>query len=214
MKKGIRIKFYSALFCALLGSLSVFAQTPDDIKIGTQIWTSKNLNVSTYRNGDSIVHARTSEEWQDASSSGEGAWCYYNFEPKNGEIYGKLYNWYAVKDVRGLAPQGYHIPSDLEWSLIVEYLGGEIGAGFKIKSTSGWSRGGNGDNGSGFSGIPGGYCSLDGGFGSIGAEGYWWSSSEYSKDLAWYRYLGYSGSDVNRDYGNKDYGFSIRCIRD
>jgi uncharacterized protein (TIGR02145 family) len=186
----------------------------ESVKIGTQIWTSRNLEVSTYRNGDPIRHASTEQEWQDAASKGEGAWSYYNHDPKNGEIYGKLYNWYCVKDSRGLAPSGYHIPSDLEWSLLSEYLGGEEIAGFKMKSTSGWSKGGNGDNSSGFNGLPGGYCSDNGSFASITGNGYFWSSSENSANVAWYRDLTNYYTVVNRKFSSKNNGFSVRCLRD
>ena len=186
----------------------------ESVKIGTQIWTSRNLDVSTYRNGDPIRHARTSEEWQDAVSKGEGAWCYYNHDPKNGEIYGKLYNWYCVKDSRGLASAGYHIPSDLEWSLLTDYLGGEAIAGFKMKSTSGWANGGNGDNSSGFNGLPGGYCVWDGKFYDITVFGYFWSSSENVTGFAWLRYLNNDQKGVLRNKFSKDDGLSVRCIKD
>ena len=186
----------------------------ESVKIGTQIWTTKNLDVSTYRNGDTIRHASTQQEWQDAARKGEGAWCYYNHDPKNGEVYGKLYNWHAVKNSRNLAPSGYHIPSDLEWSLLTEYLGGEEIAGFKMKSTSGWYDNGNGDNSSGFNGLPGGYCHYDGYFYSITENGYWWSSSEYNTDGAWGRGLGGSNAEVSRGSYYKSDGFSVRCLRD
>ena len=186
----------------------------ESIKIGTQIWTTKNLDVSTYRNGDTIRHARTPEEWQDAASKGEGAWCYYNNDPKNGEIYGKLYNWHAVKNSRILAPSGYHIPSDLEWSLLTEYLGGEEIAGFKMKNTSGWYDNGNGDNSSGFNGLPGGYCGSSGNFNDITGYGNFWSSSEYDTNYAWFRYLYANYTKVFRDYLDKNIGLSVRCIKD
>ena len=186
----------------------------ESVKIGTQIWTTKNLDVSTYRNGDTIRHASTQQEWQDAASKGEGAWCYYNHDPKNGEVYGKLYNWHAVKDSRILAPSGYHIPSDLEWSLLTEYLGGEEIAGFKMKSTSGWYDNGNGDNSSGFNAFPGGYCNNDGYFNFITDYGSWWSSSENDAGDAWFRHLNFYTTKVDRGYSHKDSGFSVRCLRD
>ena len=186
----------------------------ESAKIGTQIWTTKNLDVSTYRNGDTIRHASTQQEWQDAASKGEGAWCYYNHDPKNGEVYGKLYNWHAVKNSRILAPSGYHIPSDLEWSLLTEYLGGEGIAGQKMKSTSGWANGGNGDNSSLFNGLPGGYCSSNGDFFDITELGSFWSSSENSSSDAWLRYLYNDNTRVYRGANYKYYGLSVRCLRD
>ncbi len=195
-------------------NLIVLDSTDKDIAIGTQIWTSKNLDVSTYRNGESIRHARTPEEWQDAASKGEGAWCYYNHDPKNGEIYGKLYNWYCVNDSRGLAPSGYHIPSDNEWSILLEILGEKTIAGFKMKSKSGWATKGNGDNSCGFNGKPGGYCYNYGDFYKIEENGYWWSSTEYFSDYAWLRILSCNDSKVGRNNFFKRYGLSVRCIKD
>jgi uncharacterized protein (TIGR02145 family) len=81
------------------------------VTIGTQIWTDTNLDVTTYRNGDLITYATNAVEWNAATDAGIGAWSYYNWDPANGAIYGKLYNWYAVNDSRRLAPSGYHIPT-------------------------------------------------------------------------------------------------------
>lgn len=186
----------------------------ESVKIGSQIWTSKNLDVSKYRNGDPIRHARTPEEWRDAANKGEGAWCYYNHDPKNGEIYGKLYNWHSIRDSRGLAPAGYHIPSDLEWSLLTEYLGGNLIAGFKMKSTSGWSKDSNGDNSSGFNSFPGGYCFYNGSFGLVAEGCYFWSSSEDYLSYAWNRNLYYNNKKVYRNSSSKNDGLSVRCLRD
>ena len=198
---------------------TVFTDSRDGYKysikmIGTQKWILKNLNADRYRNGDTIRHARTAEEWQDAEAKNEGAWCYYNNDPKNGEKYGKLYNWYCVQDVRGLAPAGYHIPGDSEWSLLLEYLGGESFAGFKMKSTTGWADGGNGDNSSGFNGLPGGYCGIYGNFSNMTENGDWWSSSEYNAYNAWNRNLNYNVSRVDRNLNFKYFGLSVRCLRD
>ena len=187
----------------------------ESVKIGTQIWTTKNLDVSTYRNGDPIRHASTFQEWTDAQNKNEGAWCYYENDPKNGEIYGKLYNWYAVNDKRGLAREGYHIPSDAEWYVLTEYLGGEGIAGYKMKSTTGWENNGNGDNSSGFNGMPGGYRYRDDGtFSNITEDGYWWSSSERNAGGAWSRSLFNNETEVYRNDNSKNYGFSVRCIKD
>jgi uncharacterized protein (TIGR02145 family) len=108
------------------------------VTIGTQVWMKENLNVSTFKNGDPIPEAKTDEEWKRAGEEGKPAWCYYDNDVKNGTKYGKLYNWYAVNDARGLAPSGYHVPTDEEWTILTDYLGGEDVAGTKMKSTSGW----------------------------------------------------------------------------
>lgn len=184
------------------------------VKIGTQIWQPKNLDVSKYKNGDSIRYASTRGEWMDAADKKEGAWCYYDHEPQNGEVYGKLYNWYAVNDKRGLATKGFHIPTDAEWSVLTDYLGGEQTSGFKMKSTSGWKNNGNGNNISGFNGMPGGYCNNGGNFNGITGDEYFWSSSESSTDDAWNRGLNSYSLRVDRNHGNKSDGLYVRCLRD
>ncbi len=182
----------------------------NEIKIGTQTWTSKNLDVETYRNGDEIPQVKDKEEWANLST---GAWCYYENETANGTNYGKLYNWYAVNDPRGLAPKGYHIPTDAEWAILSENLGDK--AGTKMKSTSGWDDDGyDGTNSSGFAGLPGGFRNDRGVFYHIGANGKWWSSSEYDADYAWFRSLSSVDGFVYRSYPNKLFGFSVRCLRD
>src|SRR5580765_7574137 len=98
------------------------------IKIGTQKWMSRNLDVTYYRNGDVIPHVTDPTKWQALTT---GAWCWYNNDSANGAVYGKLYNWYAVNDPRGLVPAGWHIPSDAEWNTLSTYLG--IYAGGKMK---------------------------------------------------------------------------------
>ncbi len=186
----------------------------EEVQIGTQTWMAKNLDVSKFRNGDVIPEAKTAEEWKAASEKGQPAWCYYDNNPENGKIYGKLYNWYAVNDLRGLAPKGWHIPTDGEWTSLTNYLGGSEIAGAKMKSKTGWYGNGNGTNSSGFNGLPGGYRLVYGSFNYIGKTGIWWSSSEGSASSAWDRSLNYGDGDVYRSLGSKRSGFSVRCLRD
>jgi uncharacterized protein (TIGR02145 family) len=185
-----------------------------EVKIGKQIWMTKNLDVSTFRNGDQIPHAKTDEEWEKAGENKQPAWCHYGNDPTNGAKYGKLYNWYAVNDPRGLAPAGWHISSNQEWTVLTDYLRGEDVAGTKIKSSSGWEENGNGTNGSGFSGVPGGYRDYDGTFNSIGVKAAWWSSSESHTDAAWGRNLSHYSGGVDGGFYDKEGGFSVRCLRD
>ena len=119
----------------LILSFTIKAQ---EIKIGTQTWTTKNLDVSKFRNGEAIPLAKTYAEWVLAGRNQQPAWCYYENKGENGTKYGKLYNWFAVMDARGLAPSGYHVPTDAEWTILTDYLGGDSIAGAKMKSTSGW----------------------------------------------------------------------------
>jgi uncharacterized protein (TIGR02145 family) len=211
MKKVSLILSAVVMTAMMLSACGVGAS--NEVTIGTQVWTTKNLDVSTFRNGDPIPEAKTMEEWQKAGKNKQPAWCYYDNDPSNGAKYGKLYNWYAVNDPRGLAPNGYHIPTDAEWTILEEYLGKD--AGEKMKSTSGWKDNGNGTNSSGFSGLPGGFRYDDGTFGSVGKDGYWWSSTEVSTFSAWYRYLFYYDGNVYRAiYFKKEVGLSVRCLRD
>ena len=208
----LRLSFVALV--VLFIQLSISPVLSQDITIGTQTWTSKNLDVSTFRNGEAIPEAKSKEEWSKVGDNKTAAFCYYEYDSKNGKVYGKLYNWYAVNDSRGLAPAGYHIPSDAEWTILTDFLGGSKISGKKMKSKDGWSNDGNGDNSSGFNGLPGGSCDNDGDFYSITGYGNWWSSSENYTDNAWSRFLYRYKSRVTRYNHFKNYGFSVRCLRD
>jgi uncharacterized protein (TIGR02145 family) len=181
------------------------------VKIGKQEWMSENLNVEHYRNGDVIPQVQSEKKWSELET---GAWCYYENKTINGPSYGKLYNWYAVNDPRGLAPEGWHVPSDSEWTKLTDYLGGAETAGKKMKSASGWYADGNGINSRGFTAFPGGVRFIFGVYDDVGEYGTFWSASEGSSDFAWSRDLDYANSDVSRYYGHKGDGFSVRCVRD
>ncbi|HWR32624.1 MAG TPA: fibrobacter succinogenes major paralogous domain-containing protein, partial [Chitinophagaceae bacterium] len=180
------------------------------VKIGDQIWAIKNLNDSRFRNGDPIPEAKTAEEWERAGNNQQPAWCYYNNDPKIGNEFGKLYNWYAVNDPRGLAPILWHVATDAEWARLITYLGGEDIAGIKMKSKS-WIDD-DGTNESGFEGLPGGFRDYNGLFEDIGYGGFWWCSKEGEYTL---RALESFYPGVNHGAGlNKKCGFSVRCIKD
>jgi uncharacterized protein (TIGR02145 family) len=201
----------------------------NNVLIGNQTWMNINLDVSIFRNGDSIPEAKTDEEWIKAGENKQPVWCYYDNDPKNGKEYGKLYNWYAVIDSRGLAPLGWRIPVEADWSFLINYFGGKISSNVKMKSTSGWDLGAtskwfkntNGSNESGFSGLPGGKRDNLGQFFGIGEYGYWWSSTEfngsstgvlrdaYAFDLTYY----FEGVADLLPREKKD-GYSIRCIKE
>ena len=182
------------------------------VRIGTQSWAIANLNVSTFRNGDSIPNARTNKEWVAAGESGKPAWCYYNNDPANGPKYGKLYNWYAVNDPRGLAPVGWTLPGDSDWAQLTYYLGGQEVAGKKMKSTNGWIDGDNGTNETGFIGLPGGYRVENGTFLNLGSIGTWWCTTESKAQSAIDYYLTLSGS-LSRSSSPRQRGESMRCLR-
>jgi uncharacterized protein (TIGR02145 family) len=182
------------------------------VRIGTQTWASTNLNAGTFRNGDSIPEAITNQDWVTAGESGKPAWCYYNNDPANGPKYGKLYNWYAVNDPRGLAPAGWIIPGDADWSKLMYFLGGPDMSGRKMKSTSGWKDGNIGTNESGFTGLAGGYRVENGTFLNLGSIGTWWSSTE-SKSLSAIDYYLSLSSSLGRSSSPRQRGESIRCLR-
>jgi uncharacterized protein (TIGR02145 family) len=199
-----------------------------EIKIGNQIWMSSNLNVSKFSNGEAIPQAKTFEEWERACKYKKPAWCYLGNEASNGEVFGKLYNWYAVNDPRGLAPKGWHIPTKKEWNEMIESLGGDEVAGHKLKAEQEWTEKmdytsnppklyGNGTNESGFQAVPGGGRSCDGKFfnETDGDEGNWWCSSDCSTNEADYMSMSYSGGSVfSLSSGiRKGGGCSVRCVK-
>lgn len=181
------------------------------ITIGTQTWMVENLKTTRYRNGDAIPNVTDGGQWSGLTT---GAYCNYNNDANNATTYGRLYNWYAVIDSRKIAPAGWHVATDNDWQILVDYVGGSDIAGTKLKSTSGWYSDGNGTNDYGFTALPGGYRYYDGTFANMSNNGLWWSSTEYDATDAWYRGTGYAGTHVGRGYGNKKNGFSIRCVRD
>jgi len=195
-------------------SLRPEADALPTIQIGTQKWMSKNLDVAFYRNGDPIPQVTEPTAWAALTT---GAWCYFNNDPIPGNIYGKLYNWYAVNDPRGLAPQGWHIPSDAEWTTLVALLGGSSVAGGKMKEagTLNWVAPNTGaDNSSGFAGLPGGFRFVSGAFANVGSNSLWWSSTESSTNFAWNRGLSYLNGNLNSAGNAKQVGFSVRCLMD
>ena len=202
----------------------------ESVKIGNQEWMTRNLDVDRFRNGDLVPHVESNEEWKKAGKNGQPAWCYNDNDPDNGKKYGKLYNWYAVNDPRGLAPEGWHVPTDEEWEILVEYLGGKDIAGHKMKSVEGWDasvncqngyiHNGNGNNSSGFNGLPSGWRDSYGIFVNVGKIADFWSATEDDLNAAWYRSLRFYNGNVYRTnsfsvyHTTKSVGASVRCLRD
>jgi uncharacterized protein (TIGR02145 family) len=196
-------------------SSEVEGNIPITVTICTQTWAIKNLNVTKYRDGTPIPYVTNSAEWEALTT---GAYCSYNNDPANDAIYGKLYNWYAVNDFRKLAPTGYHVPTDAEWTTLTTCLGGEGVAGGNMKETgtAHWnSPNTDATNSSGFTGLPGGYrYYFFGSFYDIGSNGFWWSSSESGSTYAWVCLLYYNNGRATRFDDDKKFGFSVRCLRD
>ena len=181
--------------------------------IGEQEWMVENLNVDHFRNGDPIPEAKTDEDWIKAGEEQIPAWCYYDNDPENGKIYGKLYNWFAVDDPRGLAPEGWHIPSFLEYDTLIEFLGGEEIAGDKMKATNGWFKEDNGNNESGFMSLPFGHRIKNAKFLDVDYGSNHWCSNEYSTNSAWYLDLTYEEAGVLITDNDKKVGCSVRCLK-
>jgi uncharacterized protein (TIGR02145 family) len=190
------------------------------VKIGDQLWMAENLKTTKYKDGTPIPNETDDSYWSSLST---GVYCWYNNDYSTyGSVYGALYNWFSV-ETGNLCPTGWHVPTDAEWTILTDFLGGDSVAGGKLKSTgtieaaSGlWHKPNTGaTNSSGFTALPGGYRGdYNGNFSDVGSYGNWWSSTAYSTTHAWYRVLYYYDSDVYRSNDGKKDGFSVRCVRD
>lgn len=181
------------------------------VTIGTQTWMVENLKTTKYRNGDPIPNVTDGETWGNLTTD---AYCHNNNDGNNVDTYGRLYNKFAVNDIRKIAPTGWHVATDEEWTTLINFVGGESVAGTKLKSKIGWFDNGNGTDDYGFTALPGGYRSYNGAFFNIGADGHYWSSTEGGSGNAWSRSMIYYGTNINRDLFSKRGGFSVRCIKD
>ncbi|MCX6232103.1 MAG: fibrobacter succinogenes major paralogous domain-containing protein [Bacteroidetes bacterium] len=184
------------------------------VTIGTQCWMLENLKTTRYRNGVPITNVTDSMAWGAHST---GAYCNYNNETSNSSIYGRLYNYFAVADSNKLCPSGWHVPSDTDWIILTNYLGGYLIAGGKLKEAGlvHWaSPNTDASNESGFTALPGGCRYPDGTFVYIGSNSSFWSSSSESVSNVNFRYLFY---DYGYFYGSNSIetaGFSVRCVKD
>lgn len=187
------------------------------ITIGTQTWMAENLRTTKYRNGESIPEVTSNTEWKNLTS---GAYSNYGNTSDVDAIatFGRLYNWFAVTDSRNLAPTGWHVATDADWTTLTTFLGGESVAGGKMKETgtTHWNSPNTGaDNSTGFTALPAGRREYtDGSFINTGFNGFWWTSSAYNPDYSWYRQINYDGAIVNPANFHKQYGFAIRCVKD
>lgn len=183
------------------------------VTIGTQCWMVENLKTTKYNDGTVIPNVTDNTAWINLAT---GAWCYYNNDLNNNAVYGKLYNWYTVSTGK-LAPTGWHVPSDAEWTTLTDYLGGSSVAGNKMKSSSSlWTpyTGIVNTNSSGFSGLPAGSRGYDGSYGSKGDGGDFWTSTGDGTGYAWFRYLNSFNSVAGRINYYKSVGISVRCVKD
>jgi uncharacterized protein (TIGR02145 family) len=182
-----------------------------DVTIGTQTWTGCNATVSTYNNGDPIPYVDNTAAWAALTT---GAWCYVNNDPSTEATYGKLYNWYAITDPRGIAPNGYLVPTDADWTTLTTFLGGTSVAGGKMKGLCHWTPTNiDATNTSLFTGLPGGYRDNGGYYNNIGSYGFWCSSTETSTINAWGRVLSHGDGVATRGNLGKKNGLSLRFIK-
>ncbi len=187
------------------------------VRIGGHCWTVENLRTTKYRNGTSIYEEQSDAGWEDIFISGveTPAWCYYDGEPAYDATYGKLYNWYAVDDSRGLAPEGWHVATNAEYLDMISALGGLSVAGGKMKGLLDWFAPNTGaDNSSGFSAAPGGLRWEDGHFSDQTFQAFFWTDDFATTDNGRYINLFYNTASVLPDVCNKSLGFSVRCVRD
>lgn len=206
------------------------------VKIGNQWWMAENLKVTHYRNGEKIKEVPVNDaniKWD--STLKNGAWCQYPGTASDSMPLGLLYNWYAISDTSNIAPKGWHIPTDEEWKELESYLSmnpeeiNKIGwrgdnQGNILKAdgaTSTWLQSQNsakiwGLDTYGFHALAGSCRLFNGTWGNPGlqATGFWWTSSKFSDNQAWYRYLDYNKEGIFRFYGNYGNAYSIRCIKD
>jgi len=181
------------------------------VKIGDQIWMTENLNADHFRNGDIIPEAKSNEDWEKAGNEHKPVWCYFANDTSNGKWYGKLYNWYAVIDPRGLAPKGWHIPTKAEFQTLITSVNGNSNA---LKEVGQGEEIGSGTNTSGFSALLVGCRILHNEFYNLGGETAFWSSSKYGSGGSFF--IGLEDFDNYIHFGHLDeeYGFSVRCIND
>lgn len=184
------------------------------ITIGQQVWTDRNLDVTTFRNGDPIFEAKNEQEWRDMSQQNKPVCACLDFDPVNAQYYGRYYNWHAVNDPRGLAPAGWHVPDMNEWRQLTDFLGGELNAGRKIKSTHSWVNRGDGTNESGFNAFPGGGVSGGGYFILKGQMGFWWGTTLDTTQMAYVLILQNISYGAASRFCSLGEGYSIRCVKD
>jgi uncharacterized protein (TIGR02145 family) len=184
------------------------------VTIGTQVWMVENLKVTRYRGGEAIDLVTDNASWEGMTS---GAYCEYDNNAGNVDVYGRLYNWFAVNDNRNIAPEGWHVPSDGEWTSLASYLGGDAVAGGKLKEAGliHWKEPNTGaTNETGFTGLPGGHREYGGNFDYINWGGGWWCATEANPNDASIRYLDYGAWDLWNYLEDKRYGRSVKCVKD
>lgn len=187
------------------------------VLIGAQKWSDTNLDASTFQDGIPIAEISSSEQWSEYFDSSTPGWAYYNYDASNGTLYGKLYNYYAVSQSSRIAPEGFRIPTDGDFTTLVTYLGGQNQAGYKMKNTEHWltmtRRNPNGSNQSGFKGNPSGYIKTDTGeFWDLGWSANYWTATTASASEVISKRLYWSNNDCISVNAPTDMGLAVRLI--
>ncbi len=199
-------------------SLTRGVAVQETVTIGNQEWMATNLSVDVFRNGDPVPHAESDEEWLQAGENKQPAYCYYNNDPENEKRYGKLYNWYAVNDPRGLAPEGWRVASLDDWNQLIDFLGRDDNPAAKLKTKEGWDDfqgvSGNGTDDYGFSAMPGCFRYDNCLFFVPDRFGIFWTTTEKGPAFAWQLSINFNRTDVSQHYRSKEHGFSVRCLKD
>jgi uncharacterized protein (TIGR02145 family) len=196
--------FFMVVVFSWLTPKRIFYWNKNQALVGNQLWEMYNLRLDKFRNGDPIPEANTAEEWKEALDNKQPSLCYYNNDPENktGLAYGMIYNCYAITDPRGLAPEGWHLPSDSEWNELIDFYGGEKEAGNLMKARTYLEC------------DLGGSRNMDGSFNAVGETGSWWSSTEDDAGNAMYITLMKDSSQVQKAFGDKGNGFYVRLVKD
>jgi uncharacterized protein (TIGR02145 family) len=224
------LSYFTHFFAQTVGSgmTDIDGNLYNTVIIGTQEWVSENLNVSKYNDGTIIPEVTDPTAWANLTT---GAWCYYNNDLANGLIYGKLYNYYAVAGIHDtiaatpnkvLAPIGFHVPTDTNWTTLSDHLGGFNVAGGALKEIgmAHWMSPNTGaTNSSGFTGLSDGFCWYYGSFGGMGLYANWWSSTLHTNvttntESVWIRHLDHDNAAVTKNDALKGFGFSVRLLKD
>lgn len=214
------------ILLASLITASIKGQTIEDIDgnvyktvtIGTQTWMAENLKTTNFCDGNTIPYVNNNSAWlsRDSAAIITPAYYWYDNDSTWKDEYGALYNGYTILNGK-LCPAGWHVPSDAEWSILTDYLGGEGVAGGKLKEKghSHWLKPNTGaTNETGFNALPGGFRFMDGSF-KLGNEGgNWWSSSDYNSERTWFRGMSNNIGSVIKGPLEKPIGISVRCVRD
>ena len=187
-------------------------QLIERVVIGNLTWARRNLNVSVFCTGEPIPEAKSEQEWRDAADRGLPAWCHFENDPANGEMYGKLYNWFAVNDPRGLAPEGWRIPAANDWQQLIDFFGGEEAVCVALMAAGELTVPQPPTPNSSFCGLAAGGRNKYGSFGNLGDFAYWWSCSVHNETKAISLQLNSESNTARLKPSDMGTGFGVRCI--